>query len=144
LTARLVVLVSLGEATPGEALLAGVLTLREAGHQVALISRTAPAPELAEALQERLAVGRGVLAGATGQRRIGKLLIDPHRLPGAAEVLLRRSTRHLLTSADALVAADAAALPAVWLAARVNRASLAVNGLPAAVTRLVAPPGPRR
>lgn len=134
--ARSVVLVSLGAAPPGQALLAGVQQLRADGSRVVLVSRTTPVPDLAEALDAHVGVGRPALAGLTGQLRIGKLLVDPHRLPGAAELLLRSTTRSLVRTADALVAVDAAALAAVWLAARVNRRAIAVNSLPAALNRL--------
>ena len=127
-----VVLVSLGAAAPGEALLAGVRSLRAAGHEVTLVSRVSPVAALTEAVSERVAVGRprGEVIAA------GKVKLDPHRLPGAASVVFAPATRALVRSADVLVAVDAAALPAVWLAARVNRKAIAVNGLPAALTRL--------
>ena len=131
---RRVVLVSLGAAAPGEALHAGVRSLRDAGHQVSLISRVPPVGALASAVDAQLPVGR-----PGGTLQVGKGKLDPHRLPGAASVLLRRATRELVRSADVLVAVDAAALPAVWLAARVNRRAIAVNGLPAALTRVEAP-----
>jgi len=129
---RSVLLVSLGATAPGEALLAGVERLRADGAAVHLVSRVAPTAPLAAALDGRTAVGRphgGPLAA-------GKLRVDPHRLPGAVRVALGRRTRAAVRAATALVAVDAAALPAVWLAARVNRSAIAVNGLPAALTRL--------
>jgi len=135
---RAVVLVSLGAAAPGEALLAGVERLRAAGDPVHLVSRTPPTPALAAALSGHVPVGR---AGA-GTITAGKLKLDPNRLPGAVAVVLRRRPRRLVRAADALVAVDAAALPATWLAARVNRRALAVNGLPAALTRLPTSPTP--
>jgi hypothetical protein len=127
---RRAVLVSLGSAAPGEALLAGVGELRERGHAVTLISRTPPAAALAAALDVRLSVGH-----PGGTLQLGKLKLDPHRLPGAASVVLGRATRALTREADLLVAVDAAALPAVWLAAHLNRRAIAVTGLPAALTR---------
>ncbi|MDQ1286564.1 MAG: hypothetical protein QG622_129 [Actinomycetota bacterium] len=136
MTAGSVVLVSLGATPPGEALLAGVHRLQETGHRVTLISRTPPVRDLAETLDLRVPVGRPVLLGAGGQQRISKIVMDPHRLPGATQILLDGTTRRLVTSADVLVAVDAAALPATWLAARVNRRAIAVNGLPAALARL--------
>jgi hypothetical protein len=134
---RRVVLVSLGAAAPGEALLAGVEELSADGADVRLVSRTAPTPALAAALAGRTALGRP----GRGQVAVGKLKVDPHRLPGALALVLSRRTRGLVRAADALVAVDAAALPAAWLAARVNRRAIAVNGLPAALTRLTRPAG---
>jgi len=131
-----VVLVSLGSAPPGEALLAGVQRLRTAGVPVHLISRVPPAPALAVLLTSRVAVGRP----GGRELRAGKLELDPHRLPGAIGLLLRRRTRRLLTGATGLVAVDAAALPAVWLAARRNRHAIAVNGLVAALPLLTPNP----
>lgn len=129
------VLVSLGTAAPGEALSAGVRELQARGHEVTLVSRTAPAAALAAALDARVAVGR-----PGGTLQVSKLKLDPHRLPGAASVVLGRATRALMRRADLLVAVDAPALPAVWLAARLNRSAAAVNGLPAALTRVTGPP----
>jgi len=132
-----VVLVSLGATAPGEALLAGVERLRADGATVHLLSRVGPASALAAALDGTSAVGHGAIGRRSGGTiSAGKLKLDPHRLPGAARVVLGRRSRALLRGADALVAVDAAALPAVWLAARtVNRRAIAVNGLPAALTR---------
>jgi hypothetical protein len=127
---RSAVLVSLGAAAPGEALLAGVRELQVQGYVVTLVSRTAPTPALATALDGRSAVGR-----PGGTLQAGKLKLDPHRLPGAASIVLGRSTRDLLRRADLLVALDAPARPAVWLSARLNRGAAAVTGLPAALTR---------
>jgi hypothetical protein len=129
---RSAVLVSLGDAAPAEALRADVERLREQGFRVHLVSRVPPAPALAEALDGHTAVGhpRG------GTLHLGKIRIDPHRLPGAVRVVLGRSTRPVVRGAALLVAVDAAALPATWLAARLNRRVLAVNGLPAAITRI--------
>jgi hypothetical protein len=129
---RSAVLVSLGEAAPAEALRADVEQLRRQGYRVHLISRVTPAPALAEALDGHTAVGRP----RGGTLHLGKIKADPHRLPGAVRVVLGRSTRMVVRDADALVAVDAAALPAAWLAARLNRRALAVNGLPAAITRI--------
>jgi len=129
---RRVVLVSLGPAAPGEALIDGVRRLREDGARIHLVSRVAPAAPLAAAVDGVIAVGRP----GGGPLAAGRLKVDPHRLPGALAVVAGRRTRMLVRQADALVAVDAAALPAVWLAARVNRGALAVNGLPAALARL--------
>jgi hypothetical protein len=131
-TARRVILLSLGATPPGEALVAGVQDLRADGAEVRLVSRVAPAPALAATLDGTVRVGRP----AGGAVAVGKLTVDPHRLPGAASVVLSIRTRRLLRTADVLVAVDAAALPAAWLAARLNRRALAVNGLPAALARL--------
>jgi len=126
---RRVVLVSLGAAAPGDALLAGVERLRADGDTVHLISRTPPGPALAAALDGQLRIGR---AGG-GPIVAGKLTLDLHRLPGALALLVRPGARRLVRDADTLVAVDAAALPAVWFAARLtNRRATAVNGLPAA------------
>jgi hypothetical protein len=132
-----VVLVSLGSAPPGEALLAGVAQLRTAGLPVHLISRVPPAPALAALLTSRVAAGRSRSRAGGRELRAGKLKVDPHRLPGAIGLQLNGRTRGLLADAVALVAVDAAALPAVWLAARRNRHAIAVNGLAAALTRLI-------
>jgi hypothetical protein len=129
---RRVVLISLGAAAPGEALLAGVAQLRAEGAAAHLISRTPPTPALAAELDGRVAVGRSGARAFT----VGKLKVDPQRLPGAARVVAGRTGRALVRSADVLVAVDVPALPAAWLAARVNRRALAVNGLPAALARL--------
>lgn len=131
-TPRSAVLVSLGDAAPAEVLRADVERLREQGFRVHLVSRVAPAPALAEVLDGHTAVGRP----RGGTLHLGKIRIDPHRLPGAVRVVLGRSTRAVARDADVLVAVDAAALPATWLAARLNRRALAVNGLPAAITRI--------
>jgi len=131
-TTRTAVLVSLGSAAPAEALRADVEQLRDRGYRVHLVSRVAPVPTLAEVLDGRTAVGRPT----GGTLQVSKLKLDPHRLPGAAVVVLGGTAGPLVRQADVLVAVDATALPAVWLAARVNRRALAVNGLPAAVSRL--------
>jgi len=96
------------------------------------VSRVPPAAALATAVDDVVAVGRpgGEPLAA------GRLTIDPHRLPGALALVGGRRTRRLVREADVLVAVDAAALPAVWWAARVNHGALAVNGLPAALARL--------
>jgi hypothetical protein len=127
-----VVLVSLGVAEPGEALVAGVAQLREAGATVHLVSRVPAAGPLAAVVTGETTVG----SARGGPIAAGKLKADPHRLPGAVRVVYGRRTRGLIRAAGALVAVDAAALPATWLAARVNRRALAVNGLPAALARL--------
>lgn len=132
MSARHVVLISLGAAAPGDALLAGVRRLRDHGTRVTLVSRVSPAPTLAAVLDEHRSIGQPV----GGPLRIGKLRLDPHRLPGALAAVLSPRSGPLLRQADALVAVDAAALPAVWLAARVNRRALAVRGLPAALARI--------
>jgi hypothetical protein len=124
---RRVVLVSLGAAPPGEALVAGVQQLRRAGAQVHLVSRVPQAAPLAVAVTARTAIGRG----RVGPIVAGRLTLEPYRLPGALRVVFGRRTRSLVRAADLLVAVDAAALPATWLAARVNRRARAVRGLPA-------------
>jgi hypothetical protein len=129
---RSVVLLSLGASAPGDALVAGVEQLRAEGAAVHLISRTPPAPALAGLLDGHVAVGRP----GGGAVRVSKLRVDPHRLPGAVQAVLRGRSRSLLRTADVVVAVDAAALPATWLAARLNRRAVAVNGLPAALSRL--------
>jgi len=121
------VLVSLGPAAPGDALLAGVAALRASGATVHLLTRTPPVPALAAALN-------GDLVRLPSLRRaplaVGKLRLDPNRLPGAVRLLLRRETRRLVTDADLIAAVDVAALPAAWLAARLNRHATATHGLP--------------
>jgi hypothetical protein len=129
---RSVVLVSLGPAAPGEALIAGVRQLRAAGAGVHLVSRVPPAGPLGEVVSGHTAVGRA----RGGPVPLGKLAFDPHRLPGAVRVVFGRRTRDLVRGADTLVAVDAAARPAIWLAGRLNRRALVVNGLPAALARL--------
>jgi hypothetical protein len=126
------VLVSLGATAPAESLRAGVEQLQAAGHQVHLISRIPPEPAVAAVLDGQAEVGPKL----GRPLRLAKIAIDPHRLPGAATILYGPATRALVRGADILIAADAAALPAVWLAARINRKALAVNGLPAALARL--------
>jgi hypothetical protein len=127
-----VILLSLGASAPGDALVAGVEQLRSEGATVHLISRTPPAPALAALLDGHVPVSRP----GGGAITVSKLRVDPHRLPGALQAVLSGRPRTLVRAADALVAVDAAALPATWLAARVNRRAIAVNGLPAALSRL--------
>jgi hypothetical protein len=121
------VLVSLGPVAPGDALLAGVERLRADGASVWLLTRTPPVPALAAELNGGL-VRLGSLTRTP--LAVGKLRLDPNRLPGAVRLLLRRETRRLVRDAELIAAVDAAALPAVWLAARLNRRATATHGLP--------------
>ena len=121
------VLVSLGPTPPGEALLADVARLQAAGRTVWLLTRTPPVPALAAALDNGLVRLPSVTRTPVA---VGKLRLDPNRLPGAVRLLLRRQTRRLVTDADLIAAVDVAALPAVWLAARLNRHATATYGVP--------------
>ena len=136
MTPSVVVLVAMGPSTPGDGLVAGVQALQQAGHRVHLICRRAPSPAVEATVDavtplpaSRLPLGRRPIA-------LGKLRLDPDRLPGAVRLLRSPATRDLVRHADLLVAVDQAAIPAVWLAARRRPDVPALSGLPAAVARL--------
>ena len=139
-----VLLLAMGQAAPGEALVAGVRALRGAGATVHLVSRAAPSPGLAAALDDVVVVGTRArelrLPGRVRLPRplapLRKLHADPGRLACAVRVCFGGRTADRVACADVLVAVDEAALPAVWLAARRNRSAAALDGVPAAVTRL--------
>jgi hypothetical protein len=118
-------------------MVAGVEALQRAGASVELISRQAPSPAL-------LAVLDGVTAlpparVRLGPVRLGRLRLDPDRLPAALRLPRAPSTRTVLAGADVVVAVDQAAIPAAWLAARRSPRVVALSGLPAAVTRCARP-----
>ncbi len=149
-----VLLIAMGPTPPGDNLISGVLALTRAGARVDLVSRHPPGPELAQALAgvHPLPAGRMSGAPAGGLSRglsrrtatvvarlpgpLRKLRLDPDRLPGAVRVLRRRASADLVAAADVVVALDAAAVPAAWLAAHRHRDLIALSGLPAAVNRL--------
>jgi hypothetical protein len=130
-----VVLVALSSTAPGQSVHTSVEALRQSGVAVHLVSRTPPAPDLASALNGYTSVGRPVspwhLPG-----RLHKIRIEPNRLVDAIALQRRRGARELLAAADVIVALDATAVPAVWLAARRGPDAVALNGMPAAMTHL--------
>ncbi len=128
-----VILVAMGPTAPGDGLIAGVSSLRRAGHRVQLVTRHSPSDDLAAVLDDVTALP----AGRTAARPItvGKLRLDLDRLPGAARLNRAGWFARALTDGTVLVALDPAAVPAVWWAARRHPGVAAFNGLPAAVAR---------
>jgi len=146
-TGATVLLVAMGPSTPGDGLVAGVQALRQAGHRVHLVCRRAPSTAVEQAVDAVTSLPAPRLLRLGGRPiTLGKLRLDPDRLPGAVRLLRSHATRDLVRRADVLVAVDQAAIPAVWLAARRARrrrpsgtVPAAVSGLPAAVARSTPP-----
>jgi len=144
-----VLLVAMGPTIPGDGLVAGVQALQRNGSHVELVSRR-PASEALAAVLDGVhplpsgpaAPGAGAAALTTLLSRLPgparKLRFDPDRLAGALRLNRDAATRSLVRTADVVVAVDQAAVPAVWWAARRRPSLIALNGVPAAVTRLTA------
>ncbi len=132
-----VLLVALSATPMGDELVRHVEALQRAGASVHLVSRAAPAPALVGVLDGRTAFGSPVAVRRL-PGRLSKVRVEPNRLVDAVRLARGRRCRTLIASADALVAVDPTAVPAVWLAARRRPDAPAINGLAAAVTRLSA------
>ena len=132
-----VLLVALSATPMGDELVGHVEALKRVGASVHLVSRAAPVPALDAVLDGRTAIGAPVAI-----RRLpgplSKVRVEPNRLVDAVRLARGRRYRALVASADALVAVDQTAVPAVWLAARRRPDALAIQGLATAVTRLSA------
>ncbi len=128
-----VILVAMGPTAPGDGLIAGVTSLRRAGHRVQLVTRHSPSADLATVLDDVTPMPAG--RPASRPISVGKLRLDLDRLPGAARLNHSEWFTGALTDGTVLVALDPAAVPAVWWAARRHRGVAAFNGLPAAVAR---------
>ena len=85
---------------------------------------------------------RVTAAADTAQRNWRMLLSKSHTLVATTALASNRRARSILTSSDALVAADVPSLPVVWTLARRRSAVPALFGLSAASSRLTPAPAP--